>query len=128
MNRGESNIGWLLPVAILLSACVPAELDPRADLPARLADPSPATREQVQQVVEKALGIPVMLADDVFSSSSRLIIERKQHRHLEQGLVMGTDLSGPGEQFVLMRNGDVCLLVRAADQSRWPLDVDCVAE
>ena len=127
MSWGGSNIGWLL-LAVLFTACATPDLDPRADRPARLADPSPATREQVQQVVEKALGIPVMLADDVFSSSSRLIIERKHHRHLEQGLVMGTDLSGPGEQFVLMRNGDVCLLVRAADQSRWPLNVDCVVE
>ena len=127
MSWGESNIGRLLP-AVLLTACATADSDPRADRPARLADPSPATCEQVQHVVEKALGMPVILADDVFSSSSRLIIERKQHRHLEQGLVMGTDLSGPGEQFVLVRNGDVCLLVRAADQSRWPLTVDWVVE
>ena len=31
MSRGEANIGWLLPVAIVLSACATAELDPRAE-------------------------------------------------------------------------------------------------
>lgn len=118
-----------LGCAILwLVACATPAQDPQADRPARLAEPSASSREQVQKVVEKALGVPVMLADDVLSASSRLVIERKQHRHLEQGLVMGNDLSGPGEQFILMRNGEACVLVRVADQSRWPLKLACVVE
>lgn len=113
---------------LLLVACATPAQDPQADRPARLVEPSASSREQVQKVVEKALGVPVMLADDVLSASSRLVIERKQHRHLEQGLVMGNDLSGPGEQFILMRNGEACVLVRVADQSRWPLKLACVVE
>lgn len=112
-----------------LMACATPATDPADDRQARLAEPSSSTRQVIQQVVEAAVGVPVMLADDVLGNSSRLIIERKQRRHLEQGIVMGTDLSGPGEQFILMRNGEHCLLVRTSDQSRWPLKgVHCVTE
>lgn len=127
MSRLQRKL-MMLSGILSLGACATPALDPSADVPARLAEPSSTTREEVQKVVEKALGVPVMLADDVFARSSRLAIERQQHRHLEQGVVMGNDPSGPGEQFILMRNGDACVLVRSADQSRWPVKVACVAE
>jgi hypothetical protein len=118
-----------LLAGIIVQTVACATPDPALDQAARIIEPSAATREVVQAAVEEAVGVPVMLADDVFGNTSRLIIERRQHRHLEQGLVMGTDLSGPVEQFVLMRNGEVCLLVRQRDNSRWPLKgVHCVAE
>lgn len=119
---------------IMVSACAAPDcatshstlLEAEADRPARFAAPAV---KQLQVTVERAMGVPVMLANDSLLNTSRLIIERKPHRQLETGLVMGTDLSGPIEQFTLMRNGDQCLLVKHSDNSRWPInEVQCVVE
>lgn len=116
--------GVVFGLVLLVSAC--ATPDPAQDQLARLTETG---GEPLQQVVEKALGVPVMLGADTFINSSQLFIERKQHRHLEQGLVMGTDLSGPKEQFTLVSNGEQCFLIKRSNNSRWPLKkLRCVAE
>lgn len=118
--------GCLVVQAHLCACTTP---DPQADQAALLVAPDRATYADLSEVMEQAVGVPVMLADDTLVHSSQLIIERKQHRHLEQGVVMGTDLSGPPERFTLVRNGEQCLLIKASDNSRWPLKKSvCVAE
>lgn len=120
------SIKWMPGIGLLMLVSACASPDQSRDQAARLTAPG---GEVLQQAVEAAMGVPVMLADDTLLNSSQLIIERRQRRQLDQGLLMGTDLTGPVEQFTLVRNGEECLLIKRSDKSRWPLrSLHCVAE
>ena len=61
-----------------------------------------------------------MLAEDVLTKSSRLVIERKPQRNL-QGRIGSGRIMEPQEQFRLVINGSRCELVHLADDAHYVL-------
>ena len=104
---------------LVLAACKTDEV--RQDVPARIVDPTPESRTELQRVVSGALnGRELTLADDALNSNSLLVIEPS---HL-----MGRDLRRP-EQFRLLLSGSDCVLVHLGSDARYDLnDTRCVAE
>lgn len=90
-------------------------------VPALLRDPDAQTRADLQRVVSEALGgAEVLLSDDALTESSLLIIERRRHVDAAGRRVMGRDLSAP-DRFLLIKQGERCLLEHQASGQRWPM-------
>ncbi|MEJ2133395.1 MAG: hypothetical protein P8Y95_17615, partial [Gammaproteobacteria bacterium] len=78
MNRTFNLLGVLL-----LCACQ-SQANPSDDVPAVIVEPDPESRAELRQIVSGALhDAPVQLADDALTTSSLLVIERRQIRTLE---------------------------------------------
>lgn len=93
----------------------------RADVPARITNPTADSRAELLRVVRSALdGRDVTIADDALTTDSLLIIEPA---HLT-----GRDL-GRAEHFRLVLSGSSCILLHQESDSRLELtDTGCAAE
>ncbi len=114
-------------VCAVLQAC---KADPMVDeRPARVVDPTSASRAELKDVVSQALnGADVTLADDALMHSSVLIIEQKTYRDAHGDPINGRQLGMPF-QFVLRKQEDGCVLVLRSTGQRWALpDTNCVLE
>ena len=111
---------------LVLSGCrTPAD---DGAVPARIANPTAASRAALQQAVNDALGIEVTLADDALTGSSLLIIERSPPRSLQAPPATGRNMEPP-IQFQLVMHGSACVLIDSRDGGRRLLeDTTCVAE
>jgi hypothetical protein len=100
-------------VVTLLSGC--------QDRPARIVDPTDASRAALHEVVSTALNrTDVTLAGDALTHSSLLTIEPKVHRDAQGNRVMGRDMSTP-VQFRLVKHDAQCLLILQSSGAKWPL-------
>lgn len=112
----------LLPLLSLpLMACSATSQSQGAGVPALLLEPDAATHNQVVQAAAKLLQQPsLVLAEDAFSKSSPVVLERSQ--------LPGREMSRP-EQLQLMLDGKGCYLLRSssAATARLP-DTRCRAE
>ncbi len=98
------------------------------DQPARITDPTEASRAALQQTVNAALNTNVTIADDALTDSSLLIIERAMPRSMGGSPARGRTMEIPF-QFRLVINGDDCILIDQRDESRHVLqDTSCTAE
>jgi len=98
------------------------------DQPARIVDPTPESAAVLQQTVNAALNIEVVLADDALTDTSLIIIERSVPRSLEGAPAQGRNMELP-IQFRLVINDNDCILIDQRDQSRHELrDTSCIAE
>lgn len=98
------------------------------DQPARISNPTDASRAALQRVVNAALHTEVTLADDALSDTSVLIIERSPPRSMNSPPAQGRIMDAP-IQFHLVLNGGDCILIDQRDESRHVLEeTDCVAE
>ena len=111
----------VLSCAAMLAGC--------QDRPARIVDPTDASRAALQKAVSAALhGADVTLADDALTRSSLLTIEPKAIRDTQGNRVMGRDVGTPIE-FRLIKHGVRCLLVLQSSGMKWPLpDTTCKDE
>ena len=76
---------------------------------------------ELHSIVTQALNVnKILLAPDALTQSNRLIIERKTHRTLEQGVVMGRSEEIP-DIFKLKLKGTECILLHPASNRSWPL-------
>ena len=76
---------------------------------------------ELHSVVTEALSVKkTLLAPNALTQSSRLIIERKTHRTLQQGVVMGRSDEMP-EIFKLKLKGTECILLHPASNRSWTL-------
>ena len=99
-----------------------------SDVPARITNPSDASRAALQKVVNDALRTEVLLADDALTTSSILVIERNPPRSMQSQPATGRNMDAP-IRFHLVLNDSTCVLVDQRDQSRHLLDNSaCVAE
>lgn len=117
----------LIGVALALAAC---KMNPmHEDRPARVVDPTPESRAELQRAVRDMLyGADVALADDALTTSSVLIVERRQRGSLESPPLSGRDLGQPA-RFQLVTTGKQCVLIRESDQERYELlETDCAVE
>jgi hypothetical protein len=99
------------------------------DRPARIVDPTDASRIALRHVVSTALnGADVTLADDALTNSSLLTIEPKVYRDAQGERVMGRETRSP-IHFRLIKYGAQCLLVQQDSGAKWPLaDTTCEEE
>jgi hypothetical protein len=117
---------WLLAATAGMVACQTVATD--YDKPARITDPSDASRAALQQTVNDVLNTEVLLADDALVNSSLLIVERVMPRTMEGSPAEGRTMEMP-LQFRLVINGDDCILIDQRDDSRHKLaNTSCIAE
>lgn len=97
--------------------------------PALLTNPGQESHAEIQQTISTALnGVSVMLADDVFTMNSVLVIERGMQRGIERPPEMGRDLGRPS-RFQLVTNGSECVIIDEQSGVHWPLsNVKCTKE
>ena len=98
------------------------------DVPARITNPSAASREALQNAVNDALHTEVLLAASALTTSSILVIERNPPRSLQNQAPTGRNMDPP-MRFHLVLNNSECILVDQRDESRHLLkDTTCAAE
>lgn len=113
----------LLPGVVFLAACATPASEPR---PARIVEPSDASRAALQQVVDRALGVEVVVSDEALTDSSTLVLERLARRNPPRR--QGRELEKP-ERFFLLRDNAECLLEHERTGKRYPLpDTRCEPE
>jgi len=123
MNKSFSIIlGGLL----VLAGC--QTMATGSDVPARITNPSAASRAALQSAVNDALHTEVLLAADALTSSSILTIERNPPRTLQGQLATGRNMDPP-IRFDLVLNDSKCILIDMRDDSRHLLEnTTCIAE
>ncbi len=98
------------------------------DVPARITNPSAASRAALQNAVNDALHTEVLLAASALTTSSILVIERNPPRSLQNQVPTGRNMDPP-IRFHLVLNNSECILVDQRDKSRQLLeDTTCAAE
>ena len=98
------------------------------DVPARITNPSAASREALKNAVNDALHTEVLLAASALTTSSILVIERNPPRSMQNQAATGRNMDPP-IRFHLVLNNSECILVDQRDQSRRLLeDTTCAVE
>ena len=98
------------------------------DQPARIINPTEASRDSLRQTVSQVLHTEVTLADDALTDSSVLTIEHRPPGTMQNPTPDGRILDMP-IQFRLVINQSNCILIDQRDRSRHTLnDTACVAE
>jgi hypothetical protein len=116
--RGRTRAVALL-ATVVLSGCVPRLASP--DAPAVLTHPTARWREELAQVVSRALnGAPVTLAESALTTSDVLIVGRTERRDAQGRNLNGRELSRP-DHFRLVKHGSRCVLVHEETGRRWTL-------
>lgn len=112
---------------VALSACKNGTL--QEETPALVSEPGPESRAELQGLVSTALGgVDVLLADDVLSESSVLIVERQARRDPQGKRLPGRELGKP-EKFQLLLSGNHCVLLQQSTGKRWDLqETRCIPE
>ena len=94
---------------------------PASSAPAVIADSTPAVRAEIRQAVAAALGGKALIADDALTTSSQLIIERREPRTLDGRVGGGRILDAP-ETFELVLDEGQCVLVHRRTDAAYPLE------
>ena len=117
----------VMPVLLLsLTACHTMAMTD--DLPARISPATEASRADLQDAVNRALGTDVLLAADALTTESVLTIERKVPGGIDRQPAQGRNMDAP-IQFRLVLHADDCILIDGRDESRYVLaNTRCVAE
>jgi hypothetical protein len=98
------------------------------DVPARITNPSVASRAALQHAVNDALNTKVLLAADALTSSSILVIERNPPKSMQSQPATGRNMDRP-IRFQLVVNDFACILIDTRDATRHLLEnTTCVAE
>jgi hypothetical protein len=98
------------------------------DVPARIVNPSAASRAALQSAVNDALRTEVLLAADALTGSSILVVEINPQTSMRSQAATGRIMEPPLRFNLVLHNSD-CILVDQRDQSRHLLeDTQCVAE
>jgi hypothetical protein len=90
----------------------------RPEVAAVLVDPTVQTRTELLSAVRKMLGVSsVVLADDAFTRSNVLIIERQPARDQDRVRISGRDMDRP-ITFKLVKIANDCVLLDTRDEKR----------
>ena len=114
---------------LISAACQSVGSDEPTDVSALVAESTPASTTEIRDVVEKALpGRDILLANDAFTKSSLLVIERRHHERLEGTLSSGAADEAP-HRFRLVLDGKKCEIVHLNSGKRHALNqTRCRAE
>ena len=109
----------MLGTIVLLAACMPSIAG--KDISALIVEPTADSRAELLGVVSAALDhAEITLADDALVHTSQLIITRKQHKSIQNGVLLGRSYELP-EHFNLVLNQGRCMIVRQKTGKRWQL-------
>jgi len=98
------------------------------EVPARITEPTDASRAALQAALNEALGTSVTLAEDALTTSSLLTLEHNPPGRIEGVPVQGRKLAAP-VQFRLLLHGSECVLLDPRNGDRQILSATtCVAE
>ena len=118
----------LIAAALALATMGCQTVGNSADVPARIVNPSDASRAALQDAVNTAFGTNVTLADDALTETSLLTIERNPRPTLDNPNPQGRNMEMPF-QLRLYINGSDCVLVDQRDNARYVLaNTSCEAE
>ncbi len=116
---GAIRVVTATAVLSITSACQSSN-SPAAQ-PARLVEPSAATRAELARAVAGALEREeVTLDDDALTDGSTLVVARRLHRDAQQRVISGRDLESP-EHFHLHLVGEDCVLTHVGSDRQWIL-------
>ena len=97
--------------SLVAAACQSVGSDETADVAALRVEPTPAGTTEIREAIENALpGRRILLANDAFTESSLLVIERRRHERLEGVRSSGAADEAP-HRFRLVLDGERCELV-----------------
>jgi hypothetical protein len=122
----KNIIGITLFGLIGLAGCQTMATD--NDVPARVTNPSVASRAALQHAINDALNTEVLLAADALTTSSILVIERNPPKTMQSQPATGRNMD-PLIRFELVLNDSACILIDTRDGTRYLLEnTTCVAE
>lgn len=87
------------------------------DAPAVIENPTSQSRQVLVRAVSELLGHEVLLADDAFTTSDRLIVEPSRARDPQGTPVQGREVRPP-VQLLLIKSGQLCAVMRADSGKR----------
>ena len=120
----RSGIGSCAGLA--LAACA-ATAQPES--PALLANPGPATHDELVRIVSEALHVPtVTIADDALTRESLLVIERRPARDSAGQRLNGREMAAPEQFRLVMDDRGRCTLVHLGTDQRHGLAAHCKKE
>ena len=112
----------VIPACLISAACQSAGPDEPGGVSALVAESTPASTTEIRDVVEKALpGRRILLANDAFTKSSLLVIERRRHERLDGTFSAGVADEAP-HRFRLVLVGEKCELVHLNTGKRHALN------
>jgi hypothetical protein len=107
-----------LGLGLALAFCSAAVFAAAAEIPARLIQPSEASRLELQGAVAQLLQVPsVVVADDALTGESLMVISKARPRDARGLQLSGRDFDKP-EQFQLVKIEEACVLVRLRTGAR----------
>ncbi|MDE0451648.1 MAG: hypothetical protein OXI90_07765 [Gammaproteobacteria bacterium] len=112
-------VTWAHFASLWLAGALPAT--PLANAPAIITNSTPSVRADISQAVTRALGRKPLIADDALTTSSLLIIERREPRTID-GRVGSGRILDPPETFQLVLDGDQCVLLHRRTEAAYPLE------
>lgn len=116
---------WLLIGLTILTGC--RSMTTYADLPARITNPTDASRNALQMTIDDALNTSVLIAEDALMSSDTLTIERRAPGSIQRRPATGRNMDRP-IRFRLVVDDSACILIDTRDDSRHLLgSTTCIA-
>ncbi|MCY3818467.1 MAG: hypothetical protein OXH52_03745 [Gammaproteobacteria bacterium] len=112
-------VRWAHLASLWLAGALPAT--PLANAPAIIVDSTPSVRDDISQAVTTALGKKALIADDALTTSSLLIIERREPRTID-GRVGSGRIVDPPQTFQLVLDGDRCVLLHRRTDAAYPIE------
>lgn len=107
--------------ALVVAACQGLGSEETAGVSALRVEPTPASTTEIRNTVERALsGRRILLANDAFTESSLLVIERRRHERLEGVRSSGVADEAP-HRFRLVLDDEQCELVHLNSGKRHAL-------
>lgn len=108
-----ARVPFILALGMAIGGC--ALGGEKADVAATIDQPTAASRAELQEAVDAALGSNVALADDTLTRNSMLTIERDALRDSSGRRIEVREREGP-ERFRLIKRGSRCVLIHERTQ------------
>ena len=122
----QRHVFILAPAALLLASC--QAMPGQYDQPARIVNPTPASRAELQDAVNRAVGVEVLLADSALTDRSVLVIERSPPPTMENPVPGGRTMERPIRFLLVISEGD-CVLIDERNDARYLLQsTTCVTD
>ena len=116
----------LVSIVLFTGAC--QSLPEQYDQPARIINPTSASRAELQDAVNRAVGVEVLLAESALTDRSVLVIERSPPPTMENPVPAGRIMERP-IRFRLVINEEDCVLIDERNDARYLLQsATCVTD
>ncbi|MGX5200820.1 hypothetical protein [Aliikangiella sp. IMCC44632] len=106
-------------LTLLISGCQSkAEQHP---IKAKIVQHDASSRAEIAAIISAALGTQqIQLGNALFLNTNKLVVQRKQQRNLQQGVINGRDHQVPSLFLLSIENGQCKITLESSNKS-WPL-------